>query len=34
VISLFKRGPRRIQFRFHRLIAPPPLRAAWKMDGW
>jgi hypothetical protein len=33
-MSLFKRGLRRIRFCLQRLIAPPPLWAAWKNDGW
>src|SRR3954454_20840108 len=34
LMSLFKRGLRRIRFCLQRLIAPPPLWAAWKNDGW
>src|SRR4051812_40396954 len=34
LMSLFKRGLRRIRFCLQRLIAPPPLWAAWKTDGW
>src|SRR3954452_14078640 len=34
LMSLFKRGLRRIRFCLQRLVAPPPLWAAWKNDGW
>src|SRR3954447_23898058 len=34
LMSLFKRGLRRIRFCLQRLIAPPPLWTAWKNDGW
>ena len=34
LMSLFKRGLRRIRFCLQRLIAPPPLWVAWTNDGW
>src|SRR4051812_10197602 len=34
LMSLFKRGLRRIRFCLQRLVAPPPLWVAWKTDGW
>ena len=34
MMSLFKRGLRRLQVCLQRIIPPPPLWVAWKSDGW
>ncbi|MGA9264930.1 MAG: hypothetical protein WBV79_00530 [Rhodomicrobium sp.] len=34
LISWFKRGLHRLQFRLQPLIPPPPLWAGWKSDEW
>src|SRR4051812_532175 len=34
LMSFFTRGLRRLRLCLQRLIAPPPLWATWKNDGW